>query len=114
VSAPRVRRPESLAQGREFDRRSRGARLAGLCATCAPQSAYAYQVGAAPAESPCSACAPIVATWPGPDQPRTGWRRLPRTAAAKPGVRVVEGPGVITPAGLSPTQIAAEAAEVAA
>lgn len=68
--------PETPSQAKEFDRRKRTYREAGLCHTCAAQAAFGHQSGFLQVHGPCTGCAPVVAGFPLPAG--GAWRRFRR------------------------------------
>lgn len=68
--------PETPSQAKEFDRRKRTYREAGLCHACAAQAAFGHQSGFLQVHAPCRDCAPVVAGFPFPAE--GAWRRFRR------------------------------------
>ena len=68
--------PESRVQAKEFDRRKRAYRDAGLCHACAAQAAFGHQMGFLQVHPPCASCVPIVMGFPYPAE--GSWRRFRR------------------------------------
>jgi hypothetical protein len=68
--------PESQSQVKEFDRRRRAYREAGLCHACAAQAAFGHQMGFLQVHPPCSSCVPVVMGFPYPAE--NSWRRFRR------------------------------------
>ena len=74
--------PETLRQARRFDERATQYRRALGCDPCAAQAAYGHQHGFADVHRPCTACQPIVGTFPVPAV--NGWRKVDGKAADGP------------------------------
>jgi hypothetical protein len=68
--------PESPSQAKEFDRRKRAYRDAGLCHACAAQAAFGHQMGFLQVHPPCASCVPVVTGFPYPAE--NSWRRFRR------------------------------------
>lgn len=68
--------PETIGQARVWTRKAHRYEIAGLCTRCAAQAAWGHAQGFGEIKDPCSACQPIVDTFPGAGPKGSKWRKI--------------------------------------
>lgn len=67
--------PETIGQGRTWDRKKRRYILAGLCDPCAAQAAWGHAIGFTKINDPCSECQALVSVLPDAGPEGSKWRK---------------------------------------
>lgn len=76
TATARKEAPETIGQARVWTRKAKRYEIAGLCTRCAAQAAYGHAQGFGEIKDPCSACQPIVSTFPGAGPKGSKWRKI--------------------------------------